>query len=174
MPDDNDVAYKGESGKNFVVDANIGLYYYTKNYYFGVSSKHLLQQDVGTQELYDEFAANRLLRHFYGMAGIAIKLNDYLVLQPSILAKYVKNAPFQMDFNANLMIREVLWFGFSYRTERKAVFLVEVLIKERLRIGYSYDIFLTELSYYNKGSHEVLIGFDFPVFKRKLSTPRYF
>jgi type IX secretion system PorP/SprF family membrane protein len=174
MPEDNDVAYRGESGKNFVVDANFGLYYYTDKYYVGLSSKHLLEQDVGTQELYDEVVANRLLRHFYGMAGIAIPLNHNLVLQPSVLAKYVKNAPFQMDFNANLMIRNVLWVGFSYRTERTAVFLVEVLVKDRLRIGYSYDIFLNKLAQYNKGSHEVLVGFDFPVFKRRMLTPRYF
>jgi len=119
-------------------------------------------------------AANKLLRHFYGMAGINIKLTENLMLQPSFLAKYVKNAPFQMDFNANLMIRQVFWVGFSYRTQRTAVFLVEVLVKDRLRIGYSYDIFLNELSQSNKGSHELLIGFDFPVFKRELNTPNYF
>jgi len=72
------------------------------------------------------------------------------------------------------MIKEVFTLGFSYRTERSFVFLVEVLVKNRLRIGYSYDIFLNELSQYNKGSHELLIGFDFPVFKRELNTPRYF
>lgn len=174
MPEENDIAYLGQSGKNFVVDANFGLYYYTDKYYVGLSSKHLLEQDIGTQELYDEVVANKLLRHFYGMAGINIKLSHHLVLQPSLLAKYVKNAPFQMDFNANLMIREVFWIGFSYRTQRTAVFLVEVLVKDRLRLGYSYDVFLNQLAQYNQGSHELLIGFDFPVFKRRMLTPRYF
>jgi len=174
MPENNDVAYMGESGKNFVVDANFGLYYYTDKYYVGLSSKHLLEQDIGTQELYDDVIANKLLRHFYGMAGLVIPLNSDLVLQPSILAKYVKNAPFQMDFNANLMIREVFWIGASYRTEGTFVFLVEVLIKDRLRLGYSYDVFLNQLAQYNQGSHEVLVGFDFPVFKRRMLTPRYF
>jgi type IX secretion system PorP/SprF family membrane protein len=174
MPDDNDVAYRGETGKNLVADANFGIYYYTDKYYVGVASKQLIEQDIGTQELYNEVAAARLLRHFYGMAGLVIPLNENLVLQPSLLAKYVKNAPFQMDFNANLMIREVFWVGFSYRTEKTAVFLVEVLVKDRLRIGYSYDIFLNQLAQYNKGSHELLIGFDFPVFKRRMLTPRYF
>lgn len=174
MAEDNDVAYLGQSGKNFVMDANFGLYYYTDKYYLGLSSKHLLEQDIGTQELYDDVVSNRLLRHFYGMAGLNITLTRNLILQPSFLAKYVKNAPFQMDFNANLMIREVFWIGFSYRTQRTAVFLVEVLVKNRLRIGYSYDVFLNQLAHYNKGSHELLIGFDFPVFKRRMLSPRYF
>jgi type IX secretion system PorP/SprF family membrane protein len=174
MPEENDVALTGQSGKNFVLDANFGLYYYSDNYYVGISSKHLLEQEIGTQELYDEQVASRLLRHLYGMAGLAIPLNQDLVLQPSILAKYVQNSPFQMDFNANLMIKEVFWLGFSYRTERTFVFLTEVLVKNRLRIGYSYDIFLNELSQYNKGSHEILVGFDFPVFKRRMENPRYF
>jgi type IX secretion system PorP/SprF family membrane protein len=174
MPQENDVAIAGQSGKNFVVDANIGIYYYTKDYYVGISSKNLFEQDIGTQELYDEKVSYRLLRQLYGMAGIAITLNEDLVFQPSVLAKYVQNSPFQMDFNANLLVREVFTIGFSYRTERTLVFLAEVLVKNRLRIGYSYDTFLTELSQYNKGSHELLIGYDFPVFKRKLETRRYF
>lgn len=174
MPEESDIAYLGQSGDNLVMDANFGLYYYTKKYYVGFASKQLLQQEVGTQELYDDVVANKLLRHFYGMAGIAIPLSDHLVLKPSVLAKYVNNAPLQMDFNANLMINEVMWIGFSYRTEDIFVFLVEVLVKDRLRIGYSYDTFLNELSVQNLGSHEVLIGFDFPVFKRRMLTPRYF
>ncbi len=174
MQEQNDIAYMGESGSNFVMDANFGIYYYSDKYYVGVASKHLLQQELGSQELYDEVVANKLLRHFYGMAGIAIPLSSDLVLKPSILAKYVSNAPLQMDFNANLMIHEVLWVGFSYRTEGTFVLLFEVLVKDRLRIGYSYDTFLNELALQNRGSHEVLIGFDFPVFKRRMLTPRYF
>jgi len=174
MPDENDVAYLGQSGDNLVMDANFGIYYYTSKYYVGLSSKQLLQQEIGTQELYDDVVANKLLRHFYGMAGIAIPISDHLVLKPSILAKYVNNAPFQMDFNTNLLINEVLELGVSYRTEGVFVFLVEFLVKDRLRLGYSYDTFLNEYSYHYKGSHEVLIGFDFPVFKRRMLTPRYF
>jgi len=173
MPEQNDLTANNQSGSNFVMDANFGLYYYSDKFYVGLSSKNLLEQEIGTQELYDE-AANKLLRHFYGMAGINIKLSENLNLQPSVLARYVKNAPFQMDFNANLMFKEVFTVGLSYRTERTLVFLVEVLVKDRLRIGYSYDIFLNELSQSNKGSHELLIGFDFPVFKRELNTPNYF
>lgn len=174
MPDENDIAYLGQSGNNLVMDANFGMYYYSEKFYVGLSSKQLLQEEIGTQELYDDVVANKLLRHFYGMAGLAIPLSDNLVLKPSVLAKYVANTPFQMDFNTNLMINKVLWVGFSYRTEGVFVFLTEVLVKDRLRIGYSYDTFLNELSIQNRGSHEVLIGFDIPVFKRRMLTPRYF
>jgi len=173
MLEETDLPSNEQSGNNFVMDANFGLYYYSDKFYVGLSSKNLLEQDIGTQELYDA-PANKLLRHFYGMAGVNIKLSDNLNMQPSVLARYVKNAPFQMDFNANLMFKEVFTVGVSYRTERTFVFLVEVLVKNRLRLGYSYDIFLSELSQSNKGSHELLIGFDFPVFKRELNTPRYF
>lgn len=174
MEESNDVAYMGQGGKNMVADANFGIYYYSDMWYVGLSSKNLLEQEIGTQELYDDVVGQTLLRHFYGMAGIVIPLTDHLALQPSVLGKFVKNAPLQMDFNANLMIREVFWVGMSYRTEGIMVFLAEVLVKDRLRIGYSYDVFLNQLAQYNRGSHEVLIGFDFPVFKRRMLTPRYF
>jgi type IX secretion system PorP/SprF family membrane protein len=174
MPDQNDVAYFGQSGDNTVLDANFGMYYYTKNYYIGFASKHLFEQQIGTLELQDDMVYATLLRHFYGMGGVAIPLNENLVLKPSMLIKYVKNAPVQADFNANLLIYKKLWVGVSYRTEKTAVFLAELLVNDRLRVGYSYDIFLNKLRVTNRGSHEILVGFDFPVFKRRMLTPRYF
>jgi type IX secretion system PorP/SprF family membrane protein len=174
MPQANDVAYMGQSGDNLIMDANFGMYYYTDDFYVGVSSKHLFEQEMGTLELEDGLVYATLLRHFYGMAGVAIPINENLVLEPSILVKYVKNAPVQIDLNANLLIYERFWLGFSYRTEKVAVFLAEVLIGNHMRIGYSYDIFLNQLKVTNRGSHEVLIGFDIPVFNRRMMTPRYF
>jgi len=174
MPEANDVAYMGQSGDNMILDANFGMYYYTDNFYVGISSKHLFEQEMGTLELEDGLVYATLLRHFYGMAGVAIPINENLALKPSILVKYVKNAPVQVDINANLLIYQRFWLGVSYRTEKVAVFLAEVLVGNHMRIGYSYDIFLNQLKVTNRGSHEVLIGFDIPVFNRRMMTPRYF
>ena len=76
------------------------------------------------------------------MAGVAIPLSDNLVLRPSTLVKYAQNAPVQVDLNASLLIRDVLWLGASYRTKEAVVLLTEIVVAKRLRIGYSYDIYL--------------------------------
>lgn len=174
MPDPNDVAYMGDQTKKLIPDINFGVYYYTDKFYAGISSKHLLEQEFSIAEVGQSSVYGNLLRHFYGMVGVAIPITDNLVLKPSTLIKYVRNAPLQVDLNASLLINEVLWLGVSYRTERTAVFLAELVVGQRLRIGYSYDVFLNELSVYNKGSHEVMLGYDLPLFQRRMITPRYF
>jgi hypothetical protein len=52
--------------------------------------------------------------------------------------------------------------------------MTELNITENLRIGYSYDIWFNELQAYNKGSHEIRLGFDLGVFDKRMLNPRYF
>jgi type IX secretion system PorP/SprF family membrane protein len=157
-----------------VPDANFGIYYYSNKFYAGVSSKQLLQnQSLIVTDTAGGTQFNKLLTHFYGMAGVAIPLGDNVVFRPSFLGKYVKNAPPQLDINASFLFANTLWLGASYRTEKAVSFITEINIAQNFRVGYSYDIWLNELKVYNKGSHEIRLSFDINVGKRILS-PRYF
>jgi type IX secretion system PorP/SprF family membrane protein len=109
------------------------------------------------------------------MAGGAFPLGDNLVFMPSILCKYVQNAPFQTDLNASFMIHNILTLGASYRTDAAVGLLVEVNITKNFTFGYSYDIWFNSLQQYNKGSHEIRLGCGFDLFDRnRMLTPRYF
>jgi type IX secretion system PorP/SprF family membrane protein len=159
---------------NAVPDASFGIYYYSSKYYVGVSSKQLFQNQMGvvTVDGRDEFT--KLLRHFYGMAGAAFQLSDEVVFRPSMLVKFVQNAPAQMDLNASFQLFGSFWAGVSYRTEKAMSFMTEFNISDNMRIGYSYDVWFNELQAYNKGSHEIRLGFDLDIFKRRMLSPRYF
>jgi len=97
------------------------------------------------------------------------------MFMPSILCKYVQNAPFQTDLNASFMIYNVLTLGAFYRTDAAMGLLVEVNITKNFIFGYSYDIWFNSLQQYNKGSHEIHLGYCFDLFDRnRMLTPRYF
>jgi type IX secretion system PorP/SprF family membrane protein len=160
--------------KKVVPDANFGIYYYSDKMYVGISSQQLLRnQTLVVEDPGGDTQFSKLLTHFYGLAGVAIPLGENVVFRPSMLAKFVKNAPAQVDLNASFLFANTLWLGVSYRTENAISLITEVNISQTLRIGYSYDIWLNELKAYNKGSHEIRLSCDFNVFKRILS-PRYF
>ena len=166
--------YQDEMTKKLVPDASFGVYYYSEKFYAGISSRELLQnQTLVVKDSAGNAQFTKLLKHFYGMAGVAIPMGENVVFRPSILAKYVKNAPPQLDINASFLFANTLWLGASYRTEKAVSFITEINIAQNFRIGYSYDIWLNELKVYNKGSHEIRLSFDFNVAKRILS-PRYF
>jgi len=157
-----------------VPDANFGVYYYSDRFYAGLSSRQLLQnQTLLIQDTLGNTQFSKLLTHFYAMTGAAFPLSENVVFRPSLLAKFVKDAPPQLDLNASFLFAKTLWLGVSYRTEKAISLITEVNVAQNLRIGYSYDIWLNELKVYNKGSHEIRLSFDFNVAKRMLS-PRYF
>lgn len=158
----------------YVPDVNFGIYYSTSRFFAGLSSKQLLQNDYGLVMQDGKNTYTRLLRHFYGLAGAAIPINDGLIFRPSVLAKFVKNAPLQLDFNASVVYNDLFWIGMSYRTEKAIIFLTEFRITEMVRVGYSFDLYLNELQRHNKGSHEIRLGLDLELFQSRMLTPRYF
>ena len=172
--DANDPLLVAQLQNKIVPDANFGVYYYTDKYYIGFSSRQLLQnQTVMVRDSAGNSQFAKLLTHFYGMTGVAIPIGEEVIFRPSILAKFVKNAPPQLDLNASFLLANTLWLGASYRTEKAISLITELCVFQNLRIGYSYDIWLNELKIYNKGSHEIRLSYDFNLNKRML-TPRYF
>jgi type IX secretion system PorP/SprF family membrane protein len=177
-PEDPEDPLLSNQVKNRAVpDAGVGIYYYSKRYYVGISSTHLLENKILVAEntTDDKTSFSKLLRHFYAIGGVVIPVSDNLVLKPTFLVKYVANAPVQADIDLNLLIHDILWIGVGYRTENCLNIMAEINIMKNLHIGYSYDAWFNPLVSYNKGSHEIRIGYDLDVFKTdRMATPRYF
>jgi type IX secretion system PorP/SprF family membrane protein len=172
--DDSDPFLSSRVKKALVPDASFGIYYYSTTFYAGISTHQLLQnQTLVVEDTEGNSQFSKLLTHFYAMTGVAIPIGENVVFRPSLLAKYVKNAPPQLDLNASFLFAKTFWLGASYRTEKALSLITEINVSHNLRVGYSYDMWLNELKAYNKGSHEIRLSFDFNVQKRVLS-PRYF
>ena len=159
----------------FAPDANFGIYYYSEKFYIGLSSRQLLQNEtVITTDTAGNTQFTKLLIHFYGMTGIAVPVGDNIIFRPSMLAKFVKNAPPQLDLNASFLFGDKLWIGASYRTEKAISLMTELIVAKNFRIGYSYDIWLNELKACNEGSHEIRLSYDLHTNNNRMRTPRYF
>ncbi len=172
--EDPDYTFNPQDIQKIVPDANFGVYYQTNRFFAGLSSKQLLQNEYGQATVDNKTTYTKLLMHFYGMAGAAIPMDDKIIFRTSVMAKFVKNAPLQLDINASVLFGDIFWIGASYRTEKAIVFLTEFRISEKFRVGYSYDIYLNELQPHNKGSHEIRLGIDLDIYNSRMMTPRYF
>jgi len=172
--EDPDVSFQGDQVNKFTPDANFGIYYYSNHLYAGISSKQLLQNEYGMVTVNGVKTYSRLMRHFYGIAGLAIPLTDNIIFRPSALVKYVDNAPWQLDLNASFLFNDLFWLGMAYRTDGDLVFLTEINISRKFRIGYSYDVNVKDMIHYNSGSHEIRLGLDLDLLKNRMYTPRYF
>lgn len=171
---DEDYLFDPTDIRRFTPDANIGVYYQSNRYFFGLSSKQLLQNEYGYSSKDGKSSFSKLTRHFYLMGGTAFPIVDKIVFRPSLMAKFTPNAPLQVDVNASVLFNNYFWVGASYRTGKAIAFMTEFKIAERLKLGYSYDLYFNELQSFNYGSHEIRLGFEFPLFEERMRTPRYF
>jgi type IX secretion system PorP/SprF family membrane protein len=164
---------------NILPNLGAGLYLYSNKFYAGLSAPEVISYDPNrTLSLDVEKEAKDLynqVRHYFVATGVVVPLsgND-LMMRPSILVKYTKNAPVESDFNLMFILNERVWIGGSYRTGDAIAAILELQLTKQLRLGYSYDFTTTEIKHYSDGSHEIMLGYDFGKDFDKVKTPRYF
>lgn len=101
--------------------------------------------------------------------------------------------PTSLDINGMLIFNQRFWFGASYRTgvnvwdknykdfsvdkldtTNALSGIMQLYVTERFRVGYSYDHMLNSLSDVEKGTHEITLGYTFPLRSKRLLSPRFF
>lgn len=173
--DTSDQVFEGDKKTAFQPNIGAGLYLYAEKYYAGLSVPTIISYDP-SQSL--SVSSGTLLakqvRHYYATAGIILPVSDDVIAKPSVLVKYVGNAPVIADLNLNFLFSEILWVGGSYRTGDGIVAMVELELNKQWRIGYSYDFTTTDIKTYSSGTHEIMLGYNFGYDIMKMKTPRYF
>jgi type IX secretion system PorP/SprF family membrane protein len=149
-----------------------GLFYSTQRFYAGFSLPQLIQTDFDKANLDSD---SKMVRHYFATAGYVFDVNENLKLKPNLLLKYVSGAPLQIDLNANLLIKEIIWLGLSWRSFDSFDAIFQLQLSDRLQVGYSYDFATTsEIKRVNSGSHEIAILYRIPMKRDRIVTPRYF
>lgn len=179
----NDPNLAGQNVNDFAPNIGTGVMWHSDQFYVGLSIPQLFNHTVGddlevpidpsTGEAIDP--DSKMIRHYFMTAGYVFQLNPDLKLKPNILFKWVKGAPFQIDLNANFLIKELIWLGVSYRSLDSFDALLQLQLTPQFQIGYSYDFLTTsDLGRVNRGSHEFMINYVFHLKSDKIVTPRYF
>lgn len=176
-----DQSLNTERESNFLLNVGAGFYFsYDNRFYAGFSVPRIYANTLGQNEnLPQGFQTAREFQHFYGMAGAVLPIGEGLNLMPALFAKYVTNAPFDLDVNLNLEINEKITAGLSYRIggdgPGESIDLILYWQAHRqFGIGVAYDFSLSNIRDYTAGTIELLLQADLKAGKRKMSNPRFF
>jgi type IX secretion system PorP/SprF family membrane protein len=173
--DKSDPRYIEGTQTKTLPNTGAGFFLYSDKVYVGLSVPCTLSYDSTESISINEGSdAPHKVRHYYGTAGVAIPLSLDVVMKPSVLVKFVPDAPVEADLNLHFLFNDMLWIGATYRTGDAVVAMVEFQLTRKLRIGYAYDYTLTDIQDYSAGSHEIMLGYDFGYDIMKIKTPRYF
>lgn len=162
-----------ENINNSYVSIGAGAFYYTNNFYLGLSVPNLLKTKYlsktnGFYEIAEE-------RHYFLASGYVLKLNERFKLKPNVMVKAVVGAPLIVDVNLNALYNEKVELGLGYRLNDAFIAMINFKVNDNLRIGYSYDYTSTKLNTFSNGSHEILFLYDINVFHNGFNkSPRFF
>lgn len=143
-------------------DVGLGAYYKTEKLYVGASVSHLPgKAEQLTAPKFNYQAA----RHYYVMAGYQFDLTRKLKLLPST---HIKSdaAVTTIDLSCNLLYNESIWGGLSYRLQDAFAPYAGVAFKPNgpkstsiLKIGYAYDLGLSDLKAHHRNTHEIMVSY---------------
>jgi type IX secretion system PorP/SprF family membrane protein len=159
------------------LDANSGLYLYSKKYFLGFSSTQMFNSKI-----HWENTNGKLTPHSYFNAGYNIVLDKKKkewVLQPSVLARFSKPSPSQYEITLRGIYKELAWLGMTYRTYKDEKWkgasfsmMLGTTIGKQFTVGYSYDYALSIMQNYSSGSHEIILSYLLASKKKKSASEK--
>jgi type IX secretion system PorP/SprF family membrane protein len=171
--DNNDPSFAGDTRGAARPNFSAGLLYQTKIWYVGASVPFLLAHRYDVVNRSYRLSDERIDLEPMLTGGYVIKLNDEFKLKPTSLLRYRLASGLQGDVSTNLIYRDKVWLGASVRTNDAIIGMVEVLPTPQWRIGYAYDAGFSRINQYHKGSHELLVQYEFG-YRIRVRDPRYF
>lgn len=169
---DDHIASFGER-KMFLPNFGIGLYMYSKNFYFGLSSPKVLENSLVEKENTLEYL-NSEERHYFFMGAALLEITDFLKMKPSFISRVVAGAPVSLELTNSFIIRDRFWIGGMYRFGDSVGALVQVQLSPQIRIGYAYDMTQSKLRNQTTGTHEIMISYDLIRGNQRIISPRFF
>ena len=157
LNDPTDPAFSTSEINGTGLDIDFGLYYQRRNWYVGVSGKHLTAPLVHLGET-NELQIDRT---YYLTGGYNIKWrNPFLAIKTSFLFRTDMTA-YRGDVTARLVYtndKKVMYAGVAYSPTNSVTFLIGGMV-HGIMLGYSYEVYTSAINPGN-GSHELFVGYQ--------------
>ena len=155
---DNDVTYQsflqnGDANTFFNLNSSLALY--SDRFYLSYGAMELVRTFVsGNDDVNNEGA--RMRHHLLG--GYRIHLNQHHDLVPTGFARFESDLPIFYDIGVRWRYKQNFWTGVSYRGDDSFIGMLGFTFNDMLTLGYAFEYKNSDLTDFNNGSHEVVLG----------------
>lgn len=156
---------------NTYFNLGAGMFYYTEKYYVGFSVPNMLK---AKHLNYDGRHFGDEVSHYFATAGYVFDINADFKLKPHVMLKSAFDAPTSFDASLNALFMERFEIGATYRLDDSFGGMVNFNITPSLKVGYAYDHVTSDIRKVAKASHEFILLYDFNLYKKASSSPRFF
>jgi type IX secretion system PorP/SprF family membrane protein len=151
-PLDPDPALSMNKENVFTPNINLGITYYSQNYYAGISVIHTIPFIIKTN---GETKGEQTSRQFYLLAGYTFRPGKLVSLEPQLL---IKNTPMDADISLKLLYDKRYSLTMMYQSMNNMVTCMQIKWNRYL-IGYAYEYAFGEIRNYSAGSHLFMVSY---------------
>jgi type IX secretion system PorP/SprF family membrane protein len=150
-----------------------GVLYYGKLWFVGASMPFMLTHRYSSNQPALTIVETGLQAQPMLTGGYVLSMNEDLKWKPSALLRYRLETGLQADISSNLIIKDKVWIGASWRSGDAVIGMLEVLPNHQWRFGYAYDLGISATRNYHHGTHEVMVQYELG-YRIRVRDPRYF
>jgi type IX secretion system PorP/SprF family membrane protein len=172
LVDKTDAVFLEDSPLYWIPNAGAGCYYYSEKFYAGLSLPAMMTSSLDAATGKYKIGHEPGNYNVFLTSGMVVRAGGTHI-KPSVLIKHHQGAPVQVDINTNVFLGDHLEIGGSFRSGDALVGMVCYNINKQFRAGYAYDRTLSALKSTSRGSHEIMLQYEFG-YKVQAMSPRYF
>jgi type IX secretion system PorP/SprF family membrane protein len=154
----SDPALQDAIDNNVYLDGNFGISFQTGYFLFGVALPNFFEPNLNNTSSFkngsfaplDEILFNASYRFYFAL--------DDMFFEPSLIYRLNQVMPDQFEVAGIFYLRNLLWFGGSYRQEYGASAMLGLTLNKQFMIGYSYGIGSAKLPGIGASTHEIQLS----------------
>lgn len=139
----------------FVPTIGVGLLYNKDHIYAGISAPNILGNSLSSER---NINFKNPLYSYFGYRFFTNQFEEVLI-NPSMLIKYVSGAPLQADINLMVNYLNKVEFGAGYRTSETINLLAGFHLGTNFKLLYNYSYALKQ--YNNINTHGIILNYRF-------------
>lgn len=168
--------------KGIIPIVGAGVYFYGDQFSVGFGAPQLINESMlkeGNQVLAP-------VNHYFLSGAYQFNFSDNFRLLPTATLRINGDSPIQAEMQVSAILYDQFQVGTGIRTDKSAVFMAQYMPefgeegkKNKVRIGYSYDLAWKPLRNNTGGSHEFFVSFTLGKKSitdglKRIQSPRYF
>lgn len=155
---DDPVVGMSDKYNKVLPDLNIGVYFYSANFYVGASMQQIVPNEL---QFSDMNSLGKEVAHYFVTSGFKIWISEEIGILPSVMVKKVAPLPMAFDLNLKATYQNRFWIGGSFRKGDAISAMFGFKVLDKVTLGYAYDYTISDIKQISSGSHELTFGLKF-------------
>ena len=168
-----DPEYTTDVRQYFMTVFGVGAVLFDDCYYVSLSVPQVINNTFRVNQ--NGFSSLHELKTIYLSGGYVFTLPGAIMLRPNLLAVGTIGKPLCFDASVLVYLPGDLQLGLNIRSNGAVCLSGQYTFKNNVRIGYAFEHYLVQdIQKFQMGTCEIMVGYDFNVYRKKNARPHYF